>query len=310
MKKKKIVIALGHEALGTTLPEQKKATRETAKAVADFIKEDYQIVLTHSNGPQVGMIHTAMAEFCRIYPEYTATPMSVCSAMSQGYIGYDLQNAIRTELLNRGIYKTVSTVLTQVSADPYDEAFYHPSKVIGRVMNAEEAEAEEKKGNHVVQVENGYRRIVAAPKPMDIVEIDAIRALCDADQVVIACGGGGIPVLVQENTLKGASAVIEKDLAAGKLAELLDADMLVILTSVEKVCLNYGRENEQPIDTMTVEEAKRYMEEGQFEEGTMLPKIQAAVDFIGNSAVKSVLITKLEKNDGGLDGANGTIIRK
>lgn len=310
MKKKKIVIALGHEALGTTLPEQKKATRETAKAVADFIKDDYQIVLTHSNGPQVGMIHTAMAEFCRIYPEYTATPMSVCSAMSQGYIGYDLQNAIRTELLNRGIYKTVSTVLTQVSADPYDEAFYHPSKVIGRVMNAEEAEAEEKKGNHVVQVEKGYRRIVAAPKPMDIVEIDAIRALCDADQVVIACGGGGIPVLVQENKLKGASAVIEKDLAAGKLAELLDADMLVILTSVEKVCLNYGRENEQPIDTMTVEEAKRYMEEGQFEEGTMLPKIQAAVDFIGNSAVKSVLITKLEENDGGLDGANGTIIRK
>lgn len=310
MKKKKIVIALGHEALGTTLPEQKRATRETAKAVADFIKDDYQIVLTHSNGPQVGMIHTAMAEFCRIYPEYTATPMSVCSAMSQGYIGYDLQNAIRTELLNRGIYKTVSTVLTQVTADPYDEAFYHPSKIIGRVMSEEEAEAEEKKGNHVVKVENGYRRIVAAPKPMDIVEIDAIRALCDADQVVIACGGGGIPVLVQDNTLKGASAVVEKDLAAGKLAELLDADMLVILTSVEKVCLNYGTENERPLDVMTVEEAKRYIEEGQFEEGTMLPKIQAAVDFIGNSAVKSVLITKLKDNDGGLDGTNGTIIRK
>lgn len=310
MKKKKIVIALGHEALGTTLPEQKKATRETAKAVADFIKDDYQIVLTHSNGPQVGMIHTAMAEFCRIYPEYTATPMSVCSAMSQGYIGYDLQNAIRTELLNRGIYKTVSTVLTQVTADPYDEAFYQPSKVIGRVMNAEEAEAEEQKGNHVVQVENGYRRIVAAPKPMDIVEIDAIRALCDADQVVIACGGGGIPVLVQENKLKGASAVVEKDLAAGRLAELLDADMLVILTSVEKVCLNYGKENEQPLDCLTVEEAKRYMQEGQFEEGTMHPKIQAAVDFIGNSAVKSVLITKLRENDGRLDGANGTVIRK
>lgn len=310
MKKKKIVIALGHEALGTTLPEQKKATRETAKAVADFIKDDCQIVLTHSNGPQVGMIHTAMAEFCRIYPEYTATPMSVCSAMSQGYIGYDLQNAIRTELLNRGIYKTVSTVLTQVTADPYDEAFYQPSKVIGRIMNAEEAEAEEQKGNHVVPVENGYRRIVAAPKPMDIVEIDAIRALCDADQVVIACGGGGIPVLVQDNKLKGASAVVEKDLTAGRLAELLDADMLVILTGVEKVCLNYGKENEQPLDCMTVEEAKRYMQEGQFEEGTMLPKIQAAVDFIGNSAVKSVLITKLEENDGRLDGANGTVIRK
>ena len=273
MKKKKVVIALGHEALGTTLPEQKKATRQTAKAVADFIKDDYQIVITHSNGPQVGMIHTAMAEFCRIYPEYTATPMSVCSAMSQGYIGYDLQNAIRSELLNRGIYKSVSTVLTQVVVDPYDEAFYHPSKVIGRVMTEEEAEAEEKKGNHVVKVEDGYRRIVAAPKPIDIVEIDAVKALSDADQVVIACGGG-IPVLSQDNSLKGASAVIEKDLAAGKLAELIDADELVILTSVEKVCLNYGKENEKPLESMTVAEAKQYIAEGQFEEGTMLPKIE------------------------------------
>ena len=143
MKKKRIVIALGHEALGTTLPEQQAATRRTAKAVADFIREDYQVVITHSNGPQVGMIHTAMSEFCRIYPEYTATPMSVCSAMSQGYIGYDLQNAIRTELLNRGIYKPVSTILTQVMVDPYDEAFYEPSKVVGRVMTAQEAEEEE-----------------------------------------------------------------------------------------------------------------------------------------------------------------------
>ena len=218
-KKRKIVIALGHEALGTTLPEQKEATKRTAKAVADLISEDAQIIITHSNGPQVGMIHTAMSEFARLYPEYTATPMSVCSAMSQGYIGYDLQNAIRTELLNRGIYKPVATILTQVTVDPYDEAFYEPTKIIGRVMNREDADAEEKKGNHVVKVENGYRRIVAAPKPMDIVEIDAIRALSDADQVVIACGGGGIPVLVQDNHLKGASAVIEKDLAAGKLAE-------------------------------------------------------------------------------------------
>lgn len=210
MKKKRIVIALGHEALGTTLPEQKKATKLTAKAIGDYIKDDCQVVLSHSNGPQVGMIHTAMAEFARIYPEYTATPMSVCSAMSQGYIGYDLQNAIRTELLNRGIYKPVSTVLTQVTVDPYDEAFYHPTKIIGRVMTEEEAEAEEKKGNHTVKQGEGYRRIVAAPKPMDIVEIDAIRALSDADQVVIACGGGGIPVLEQDNNLKGASAVIEK----------------------------------------------------------------------------------------------------
>ena len=300
MKKKRIVIALGHEALGTTLPEQQAATRRTAKAVADFIREDYQVVITHSNGPQVGMIHTAMSEFCRIYPEYTATPMSVCSAMSQGYIGYDLQNAIRTELLNRGIYKPVSTILTQVMVDPYDEAFYEPSKVVGRVMTAQEAEEEEKKGNHVVEVEGGFRRIVAAPKPMDIVEIDSIRALCDADQVVIACGGGGIPVLSQGNKLQGASAVIEKDLAAGKLAELIDADMLVILTSVDKVCLNFGTDEEEGLDTLSVEKAKKYLENGMFEEGTMAPKIQAAVDFIGESAIKSVLITKLNKDDGAI----------
>ena len=310
MKKKRIVIALGHEALGSTLPEQQKAAARTAKAVADFIREDYQVVITHSNGPQVGMIHTAMNEFCRLYPEYTATPTSVCSAMSQGYIGYDLQNAIRTELLNRGIYKTVSTVLTQVVVDPYDEAFYHPAKVIGRVMTKEEAEEEEKKGNHVTEVEGGYRRIVASPKPMDIVEIDAISALSDADQVVIACGGGGIPVLAQNNRLQGASAVIEKDLAAGKLAELLDADMLVILTSVDQVCLNYGKEDEVKLDTLSLADAKKYLAAGEFGEGTMAPKIEAAIDFIGESAIRSVLVTKLNKEAGEITGGMGTLIKK
>ena len=310
MKKKRIVIALGHEALGSTLPEQQKAAARTAKAVADFIREDYQVVITHSNGPQVGMIHTAMNEFCRLYPEYTATPTSVCSAMSQGYIGYDLQNAFRTELLNRGIYKTVSTVLTQVVVDPYDEAFYHPTKVIGRVMTKEEAEEEEKKGNHVTEVEGGYRRIVASPKPMDIVEIDAISALSDADQVVIACGGGGIPVLAQNNRLQGASAVIEKDLAAGKLAELLDADMLVILTSVDKVCLNYGKEDEVKLDTLSLADAKKYLASGEFGEGTMAPKIEAAIDFIGESAIRSVLVTKLNKEAGEITGGMGTLIKK
>ncbi len=310
MKKKRIVIALGHDALGTTLPEQQQATVKTARAVAEFIHQDYQIVISHSNGPQVGMIHTAMAEFCRIYPEYTSTPMSVCSAMSQGYIGYDLQNAIRSELLNRGIYKPVSTILTQVTVDPYDEAFYKPTKVIGRVMTEEEAEAEEKKGNHVIRQGEGFRRIVATPKPMDVVEIDAIRALCDADQVVIACGGGGIPVLQQDNHLKGASAIVEKDTAAGRLAELLDADMLVILTGVDKVCLNFGTDHEQPLDYMTVQEARKYMEEGQFEEGTMLPKIQAAVDFIGDSAIRKVLITKLDKTRDCIGGNAGTMIGK
>ena len=310
MKKKKIVIALGHEALGDTLPKQQEAARRTAKAVADFIRDDYQVVITHSNGPQVGMIHTAMSEFCRIYPEYTATPTAICSAMSQGYIGYDLQNAIRTELLNRGIYKTVSTVLTQVVVDPYDEAFYNPTKVIGRIMSKEDADEEEKKGNRVVEVEGGYRRIVAAPKPMDIVEIDAIKALLDADQVVIACGGGGIPVLSQEHKLQGASAVIEKDLAAGKLAELVDADMLVILTSVDKVCLSFGEEDQKELDTMTVAEAKKYLAAGEFEEGTMAPKIEAAIDFIDESAIKSVLITKLNKEGTEISGGMGTLIKK
>ena len=310
MRKKRIVIALGHDALGTTLPEQKSATKRTAKAVVDFIKDDYQVVISHSNGPQVGMIHTAMAEFCRIYPEYTATPMSVCSAMSQGYIGYDLQNAIRTELLGRGIYKPVSTILTQVCVDPYDDAFYHPTKEIGRVMTEGEAEAEEKKGNHVVPVQNGYRRIVAAPKPADIVEIDAIRALLDADQVVIACGGGGIPVLAQGHKLKGASAVIEKDTAAGKLADMVDADRLVILTGVEKVCLNFGTGQEVPLNEMTTAQARDYIEEGQFGEGTMLPKIEAAIDFIGNSAVRSALIARLAPSGEEIKGIGGTLVHK
>ena len=293
IKKRRIVIALGHEALGTTLPEQKTATKRTAKAVADLISDDAQVVITHSNGPQVGMIHTAMSEFARLYPEYTATPMSVCSAMSQGYSGYDLQNAIRTELLNKGIYKPVATVLTQVTVDPYDEAFYEPTKIIGRVMNREDADAEEKKGNHITPVEGGYRRIVAAPKPINVVEIDSIRALVDADQVVIACGGGGIPVLDQEHNLQGASAVIEKDLAAGRLAELIDADELIILTGEDHVYLDYGKPEQRPIESMSTAEAKRYMEEGAFEEGTILPKIQAAVDFIGNSAIRKATIAKL-----------------
>lgn len=308
MKKKRIVIALGHHALGTTLPEQKIATVRTAKAIASFMKDDYQVVITHGNGPQVGMIHKAMAEFCRIYPEYTATPMSVCSAMSQGYIGYDLQNAVRTELLNLGIYKNVSTVLTQVVVDPYDDAFYHPTKIIGRVMDADEAEAEEQKGNYVIEADGGYRRIVAAPKPIDIVEAESIRALLDADQVVIACGGGGIPVLQQANNLKGASAVIEKDLAAAKLASLVDAQMLIILTGVQKACLNYGMPDEQPLEELNVAQAQKYLEAGQFEAGSMEPKIQAAIDFIDNSAIRRTVITKLDGEN--LDIEAGTVIHK
>ena len=307
MSKKKIVVALGHKALGTTLPEQKTAVKAAAKAIADLAETDSQIVISHSNAPQIGMIHTAMNEFGKQHPDYTFAPMSVCSAMSQGYIGYDLQNAIRTELLNRGIYKPVATILTQMTVDPYDEAFYNPTKIIGRVMNREDADAEEKKGNYITEAGGGYRRIVAAPKPLDIVEIDSIRALVDADQVVIACGGGGIPVLAQGHNLQGASAVIEKDLAAGRLAELLDADELIILTGEDYVYLNYGMPDQRAIEQMSAAQAKEYIMAGAFEEGTILPKIQAAVDFIGNSAIRRAVITRLGS---GRDALTGTCIRK
>lgn len=310
MKKKRIAIALGHEALGTTLPEQKEATVKTARAIAEFIEKDYQVVITHSNGPQVGMIHAAMNEFSKNHSEYTSTPMSVASAMSQGYIGFDLQNAIRGELNRRGIYKNVVTLLTQMTVDPYDEAFYHPSKVIGRILNEEEARAQEKKGNHIVAVDGGYRRIVATPRPIDIVEADAINALLEADQLVIACGGGGIPVLEQGQDLKGASAVIEKDTAAGLLAQTVDADMLVILTSVDKVCLHFGTEQEQALDYLSVEDAARYADQGMFGADDMLPKIRAAIEFIGDSAIRKVLITRLKGQEKTIAGQRGTMIGK
>lgn len=307
--KKRIVIALGHNALGITLPQQQEAIVNTAKAIVKFIEQDYSVVVTHSNGPQVSMIHSAMSEFAKNHSEYTATPMSVCSAMSQSYIGYDLQNAIRAELINRGIYKTVTTVLTQIAVDPYDEAFYNPQKVIGRVLTKEEAEVEEKKGNHVKEVDGGYRRVVATPKPMEIIELDSIKALLDADQVVIACGGGGIPVLAQGNMLKGASAVIEKDTAAGFLADQIDAEMFVILTGVEKVCRNYRTDEERQLDYISVEEAKKLLADGEFEEQTMAPKIQAAVDYIGDSAIRKALITKLNP-DSVMGEKAGTMIGK
>ena len=308
--KKKVVVALGHRALGTTLPEQKEAVKRSAGMIADLIEEGYQVAITHSNAPQLGMIHTALNEFGKSHTDYTQAPMSVCSAMSQGYIGYDLQNAIRTELLDRGIFRTVSTILTQVTVDPYDEAFYTPTTVLGRYMSAEDAAAERKKGNYVVEEPGkGFRRVVSAPNPVSIVEIEAIKALVNADQVVIACGGGGIPVLEQDHRLKGASAVIEKDLAAGKLAEELDADELIILTSVEKVCINLGKENEEELGEITVEEAKQYMEEGHFGVYNMLPKFRASVEFIEQREGREAIITSYDKLMEGLKGKTGTIIR-
>ena len=308
--KKRVVVALGHRALGTTLPEQKEAVKYTAKSIADLIEAGYQVVITHSNAPQVGMIHTAMNEFGKAHQDYTPAPMSVCSAMSQGYIGYDLQNGIREELLDRGIFRTVSTILTQVTVDPYDEAFYTPTKVLGRYMRVEEANQERKKGNYVVEEPGkGFRRVVSAPNPVEIVEIEAIRTLVDADQIVIACGGGGIPVLKQDHRLKGASAVIEKDLVAGRLAEEINADELIILTSVEKVRINLGTPEEEELGEITVSQAKQYMEEGHFGVYNMLPKFQASVEFIEKREGRQALITSFDKLKEGIKGKTGTIIK-
>lgn len=309
MSKKKVVVSLGHEALGYTTKEQWNAVKVTAKALADIVEADYQLTITHSNGPQVSMIHKAMTELRRVYTDYTPAPMCVCNAMSQGYVGYDIQNALRAELLMRGNSTPVSTILTQVSVDPYDEAFYEPTKVIGRVMTKEEADIELEKGNYVTEIEGeGYRRVVAAPKPLDIMEIETIRTLAKDDQVVIACGGGGIPVIVQKEALKGASAVIEKDSIAGKLAADLKASQLFIFTSVKYVYKNYRKENEVPIHSMTIAEANEYIKEGHFEEGTMLPKIEAAIEYLTLVPEGKVIITSLDCADEALKGYAGTVI--
>ena len=310
MAKKRIVLALGHLALGTNLPEQKAAVAGTARIIADFIQDGCQIAVVHSNAPQVGMIHTAMNELPKYHQGYTSAPMSVCSAMSQGYIGYDLQCGIRSELLRRGIYKPVSTILTQVTVDPYDESFYTPMKKVGRYMTRQEADAEEAKGNYVTEVPGkGWQRIVASPKPVAIVEIDAIRALLDADQIVISCGGGGIPVMEQGNNLKGASAVIEKDLVSGLLAREVDADILMILTSVEQVSLHYGTDAQTTVREMTVAEAEQYCREGHFEASSMLPKIEASVSFIRAGKGRSAIITSLDHALESVEGKAGTVIR-
>ena len=308
MDNKKIVVALGRNAFGETFPEQKANVAKAADAIADLVEAKYQIVITHSNGPQVGMIQTAMTEFARLDSRYTVAPMSLCGAMSQGYIGYDLQNAIRTELLNRGIYKTVSTIITQVKVDPFDKAFSNPTKVIGRYMTEEEAKAEEAKGNYVVKEDKGYRRIIAAPKPLDIYEIDAVRTLMDAGQIVIAAGGGGIPVLEQRTALKGASAIIDKDYTAARLAELLDAGTLLFLTAADKLVINEGTGKERSFDTVKASELKEYANEENMEAITTLPKVSAAVEFVLAGKERRAVIANLESARDALAGKCGTTI--
>lgn len=308
----RIVIALGGNALGNNLPEQMIAVKQTAKAIVDLIEQGHQVVIAHGNGPQVGMIQNAMTELTRSDPEkYIPCPLSVCVAMSQGYIGYDLQNGLREELLDRGINKGVATVLTQVEVDPADPAFQNPTKPIGAFMTKEEADALVKERDYKVVEDagRGYRRVVASPKPVSIVEIQSIQDMVEAGLVVVACGGGGIPVFKTEgHHLKGAAAVIDKDFASEKMAEQLNADRLIILTAVEKVAVNFGKPDQRWLDSLTPEEARRYMDEGQFAPGSMLPKVQAAVQFAESRPGRTALITLLEKAGAGVAGETGTTI--
>ena len=309
MNYRKAVVSLGHKALGYTTLEQLDAVKVTARALADLVEAGYQLTITHSNGPQISMIHKAMSELRRVYTDYTPAPMCVCSAMSQGYVGYDIQNSLKAELLGRGIGRTVSTILTQVTVDPYDDAFYEPTKQIGRHMSAEDAEFEIKKGNYVREEPGkGFRRIIAAPKPIEIVEIEAIRTLADAGQIVIACGGGGIPVIEQKHALKGASAVIEKDAIAGKLAGDLMANELIILTSVPNVYRDFGTGRQEALSKLTVSQAEEMIRQGQFEEGTMLPKIEAAIAYLSVNKNGSALITSIDSVGQALKNKAGTTI--
>ncbi|WP_054737859.1 MULTISPECIES: carbamate kinase [Clostridia] len=312
-KKKRIVIALGGNALGNTLPEQMAAVKITSKAIVDLIEEGCEVVVVHGNGPQVGMINNAMSALTREDPKQPNTPLSVCVAMSQAYIGYDLQNALREELVNRNISNIpVTTMITQVRVDENDPAFNSPSKPIGHFMTAEEAKLAEEKYGYITKEDagRGYRRVVASPSPSEIIEIGAIRSLVEAGQLVIACGGGGIPVTLQGNHLKGASAVIDKDFASELLAEELDADFLIILTAVEKVAINFGKPEEKWLDDITTDDARKYIGEGHFAPGSMLPKVQAAVKFADSKEGRNALITLLEKAKEGILGKTGTHIHQ
>jgi len=309
--KKRVVIALGGNALGDTLPEQMKAVKITSKAIVDLIQENYEVIIVHGNGPQVGMINHAMAALSREDAKQPNTPLSVCVAMSQAYIGYDLQNALREELRNRKIFDIpVSTMITQVLVDATDPAFQNPSKPIGHFMTKEQATAAAKNYGYVMKEDagRGWRRVVASPRPKEIVEIGAITSLVEAGQVVIACGGGGIPVTRNGNHLKGASAVIDKDFVSALLAEKLGADYLIILTAVEKVAVNFGKPTQKWLDELSAQEAKEYIAQDQFAAGSMLPKVQAALNFVESKPNRTTLITLLEKAKAGILGRTGTRI--
>ena len=307
---KRVVVALGGNALGNNLTEQMTAVKQTSKAIADLIEAGYEVILSHGNGPQVGMIQLAMEEFSFNNLQYPVVPLSMCVAMSQSYIGYDLENALQEELRQRNISKAVTTIVTQVVVDENDPAFKKPTKPIGRFMTKEEAEQLVKEKNIQVMEDagRGYRQVVASPKPKNIVELLTIQTLVDAGQTVIAGGGGGIPVIQEGNRLKGVNAVIDKDFCSERLAEQVDADLLVILTAVEKVCINFGKENQEALGKVSTEKMKQYAQEGQFAPGSMLPKVEAAIKFAESKPGRKTLITLLEKAKEGLSGKTGTLI--
>jgi len=302
-----MVIALGGNALGKTPETQLEAVKTTAGIIADLIKDGYDIILTHGNGPQVGMINLAFEG-----PQVPDVPFPECGAMSQGYIGYHLQNALRNELDQRSINKSVVSLVTQVIVDQKDPAFDNPSKPVGSFYTKEEAEKLQKEKGYIMEEDagRGYRRVVPSPEPLDIVEIDIIRTLVKNGHLVIACGGGGVPVVQDKKQLKGIPAVIDKDLASGRLAHLLDADILLILTAVEQVALNFRKENQKWIQEMNVEYAQKYLNEGHFARGSMAPKIKAAIEFANSRPDRKSIITSLDRAREGLEGKTGTIIKK
>ncbi|NJP41452.1 carbamate kinase [Oscillospiraceae bacterium HV4-5-C5C] len=308
---KRIVVALGGNALGNNLTEQMAAVKVTSEAIADLIESGCDVIISHGNGPQVGMIQLAMDELHESDSQcYPRIPLSVCVAMSQSYIGYDLQNALREELAGRGIQKPVCTVITQVKVDPEDPSFAKPSKPIGRFMTEAEARAlVAEKGAAVIEdAGRGWRRVVASPQPVEIVEIETIRALQSAGQVVIACGGGGIPVTQQGLHLAGAKAVIDKDFCSELLAEQVNADLLLILTAVEKVAIRFGKPDQKDLEAVTTEELQQYAAAGEFAPGSMLPKVEAALRFTRSKPGRKAIITRLEKAIDAVNGRTGTVI--
>ncbi len=306
----KLVIALGGNALGNTPYEQLRLVQQTAKPIVDLIEAGHKVVIAHGNGPQVGMINLAMSTAAEAKAIKSDMPFPECGAMSQGYIGYHLQNSIQNELAARGLCKSVATVVTQVLVDPNDPAFSHPSKPIGAFYTKAQAEAiaAEKGYTMVEDAGRGYRQVVPSPKPIDVIEKDAVNTLIDAGHVVITVGGGGIPVVREGNRLVGVPAVIDKDFASAKLAELVDADRLVILTAVDRVMIHYGKPEQRAIERMTCAEAEQYIAEGHFAPGSMLPKVQAAMSFARTG--KEAIIASLENAAAALRGESGTVVTK